>query len=196
MKVVLATKNKGKVKEFNHYLGHLGWTVVSMDEYPEIPEIIEDGLTFEANAVKKAVTVMQATGLPTLADDSGITVDVLDGRPGVYSARFAGHNAQDEENNQTLLRELSDVPDEQRTASFVCCIAYIAPDMDEALTFQGECKGVVLKAPQGGQGFGYDPLFFVPTEGKTMAELGVERKNEISHRAMALLEMKNFFQKH
>jgi len=196
MRVVLATKNKGKVKEFNKYLQEIGWEVISLDQFPEIPAIIEDGNSFSENAIKKATTVMLATGFTAIADDSGIIVDALDGRPGIYSARYAGENATDEENNLKLLAELQAVPDEARTAKFVTSIAFVSPDNNEPIVFNGECNGVILNAPIGDGGFGYDPLFYIPSEGQTMAELSLERKNQISHRAMALISMKKFFRTH
>jgi XTP/dITP diphosphohydrolase len=195
MQVVLATKNKGKVKEFNKYLQEIGWEVISLDQFPDIPAIIEDGNSFSENAVKKATTVMRATGLTAIADDSGIVVDALAGRPGIYSARFAGENATDKDNNLKLLTELHGVPDEARTAKFVASIAIVSPDNNEPIVFDGECFGKIVSTPAGDSGFGYDPLFYIESEGKTMAELSLERKNQISHRAKALLSMKKFFQK-
>ena len=191
MKVVLATKNEGKLREFKQSFQELGWELVSLDQVAEISDIIEDGTTFCENAIIKAKTVMQATGLPTIADDSGIVVDALNGKPGVYSARYAGAGATDEDNNKKLLEELADVPKELRTARFVCCLAYYNPNEKTPLTFEGECQGIIIDSPRGTNGFGYDPLFFVESENKTMAEIPVEQKNKISHRAKALNGMKN-----
>lgn len=194
MKVVLATKNKGKVKEFQQYLQSIGWEIISLDQFPEIQDIIEDGLSFAENAIIKAKTVASITGLPAIADDSGIVVDALDGRPGIYSARYAGEHATDADNNRKLLHELADIPESKRTAKFVSCIAYVSSEIEDPIVFEGECHGRILFELRGQGGFGYDPLFYLETEGMTMAEISLERKNQISHRAMALNSMKNFFE--
>ncbi|GAA4704870.1 XTP/dITP diphosphatase [Brevibacillus fulvus] len=184
-RVVLATRNQGKVKEFDRLLAPLGWEVVSVSAYPDAPEVIEDGDTFAANAIKKAQTISQILGLPAIADDSGLEVDALDGRPGVYSARYAGEHATDEENWQKLLRELEKVPNEKRTARFRCTLAFVQPGQPPLLA-EGKCEGVILREPAGTNGFGYDPVFFLPQRLCTMAQLPPEEKNRISHRAMAL----------
>ncbi|OEF98287.1 XTP/dITP diphosphatase [Desulfuribacillus alkaliarsenatis] len=193
MKVVLATQNKGKVREFKQSLQELGWEILSLDEFSDLPDIIEDGETFCENAIIKARVVMEVTGLPAIADDSGIVVDALGGQPGVYSARYAGEDATDAMNNKKLLEELKAVPPQERTAKFVSCIAYMDASDPEPILFEGECHGLIIDTPRGTEGFGYDPLFYIEEEGKTMAEVSLERKNEISHRAMALNGMKKFF---
>ncbi len=191
MKVVLASRNQGKIREFNQYLQEFGWEVVGVAQFADVPEVVEDGDTFAANAIKKAREVMLATGLPALADDSGIAVDALDGRPGVYSARYAGPAATDEANNCKLLNEMQGIEDERRGAKFVSCIAFITPEtLDHPQVFTGECQGYLLHEPKGEGGFGYDPLFYLPEEGMTMAEISLERKNQISHRAAALGKLK------
>jgi len=190
MKVVLASRNQGKIREFNSYLQKLDWEVIGVEQFPDVPEVVEDGETFADNAIKKAKEVMLATGMPALADDSGIVVEALDGKPGVYSARYAGIGATDEENNQKLLNEMKGIPNERRAAKFVCCIAFITPENPEQPElYIGECHGNLLHSPKGEGGFGYDPLFYIPSEWKTMAEITLERKNQISHRASALKKM-------
>ncbi len=184
-KLVIASKNIGKLKEFQSLLGGSSFNVVSLDEYPEIPEINETGSTFAENAIIKAEAVARYTGELSLADDSGLEVDVLDGRPGVYSARFAGVPSSDEANNQKLLEMLSSVPDEKRTARFRCVIAIAAPGVP-VQTVHGCCEGLITSVPSGTGGFGYDPLFYVPSLERTFAELSPEQKNKISHRAQAM----------
>ncbi len=161
-------------------------TLVTLDEagFGDL-EIIEDGDTFEANAIKKAVTVMQATGLPSISDDSGLCVDALNGAPGIYTARFAGEDATDDQNIAKLLSQLDGVDMPERTARFVCVIAVAVPGK-EPVTFRGECEGKILTEKRGMGGFGYDPIFYVEEYGKAMAELAPEIKNSISHRSRAL----------
>jgi XTP/dITP diphosphohydrolase len=183
--VVLATRNQGKVREFERLFAPLGWDVQSLAAYPDAPEVIEDGDTFAANAIKKAVTIAQSLGITAVADDSGLEVDALGGRPGVYSARFAGEDATDEENWRKLLTELKEVPLEKRTARFRCVLAYAEPDK-EPLIASGTCEGIILHEPAGTNGFGYDPVFFLPQRMCTMAQLDAEEKNKISHRAQAM----------
>ncbi len=185
-KLILATRNEGKVREIVALLAPLGVEVVSLAAYPEIPEVAEDGDTFVENALAKARTVMTYTGRLVMADDSGLEVDALNGAPGVHSARFAGEPRDDARNNQKLLHLLQGVPFEQRTARFRCVIALVAPDGTERIS-EGVCEGLIGFEPRGTGGFGYDPLFYVPDLGKTFAELDLETKNRISHRARALL---------
>ncbi len=185
MKIVLASRNQGKLQEFKALLASLPVEVASLQNYPEVPEVAEDGATFAENAVKKARAVAAATGLWALADDSGLEVDYLNGAPGVYSARFAGEGRDDRANNEKLLRLLAGVPPEKRTARFRCVVAVATPG-GEVYTAEGACAGVIAAEPRGNRGFGYDPLFFVPQLGKTFAELDPEVKNTISHRARAL----------
>lgn len=184
-KVVLATRNKGKVKEFNKLFAELGWEGISLDAFEGVPEVVEDGDTFEANALKKAVTISTYLNMPAVGDDSGLEVDALGGRPGVYSARYSGENASDEANWRKLLGELADVPDEQRTARFRCVLALVEPGR-EPVVAAGSCEGVIAREPKGTNGFGYDPVFYLPQQKKMMAELTSEDKNQISHRAMAM----------
>lgn len=184
-KLVIASKNIGKLKEFQSLLGGSSFNVVSLEEYPEIPEIRETGSTFAENAAIKAEAVAQYTGELSLADDSGLEVDVLGGRPGVYSARFAGVPSSDKANNQKLLEMLSSVPGEKRTARFRCVIAIAAPCVPTQLVY-GCCEGLIASVPSGTGGFGYDPLFYVPSLGRTFAELSPEQKNIVSHRAQAM----------
>jgi XTP/dITP diphosphohydrolase len=189
--LVFATRNAGKVVELRQLLP--GVFVLGVDEAAarlgrEIPDVDEDADTFAGNAIKKAREVSQATGLPALADDSGLEVDALGGAPGVWSARYAGSGG-DAANNAKLLVALAEVPPERRTARFraVLALADVAgPLGDEVITAEGSCEGVVLDAPRGNGGFGYDPLFLLPELGQTFAELGVGTKGERSHRARAM----------
>ncbi|WP_018130995.1 XTP/dITP diphosphatase [Effusibacillus pohliae] len=183
MKVVLATRNQGKVREFAQALSALGWMVEGLPE--TAPQVVEDGLTFEANARKKAEAAAAFLQAPVLADDSGLQVDALDGQPGVFSARYAGEDATDTANNLKLLQALEGVPAERRSARFVCVLALAQPNAPTVLA-RGECEGIILEAPRGEGGFGYDPLFFVPELQKTFAELSLEEKNRISHRTKAI----------
>jgi XTP/dITP diphosphohydrolase len=185
-KVLLATTNKGKQKEYSSMLGHLGFEVITLNDLePMAPDVEEDGLSFEENAVKKAKAYSQYYQMPTIADDSGLEVDALGGRPGVLSARYAGPKATDADNITKLLEELKNVPLNERTARFVCVIAYINGDLPPLIA-RGICSGLIGFEPKGAFGFGYDPVFYLPQYGKTMAELLPEEKNKISHRAQAL----------
>jgi XTP/dITP diphosphohydrolase len=185
LKVVLATRNAGKVREIEDILAPHGFEVISLQEFPEIGEIIEDGSTFKENAMIKATTVAGYTGLIALADDSGLEVDALDGAPGIHSSRFAGEEKDDQANNRKLLELISDIPAEQRTARFKCVVAIAEPDGWVHLA-EGSCEGIIINEPRGEGGFGYDPLFYVPDYDKTFAELDPAIKNKISHRARAL----------
>jgi XTP/dITP diphosphohydrolase len=184
-KLVVASRNEHKVKEIREILGGQPWEILSLADFPQLPEVVEDQDTFVGNALKKAKEIAASTGLLTLADDSGLEVDALDGRPGVYSARFAGPKATDGENNEKLLKLLADVPQEKRTARFRCVIAIAKPD-GWSTYVEGHCRGVIGYAPAGSGGFGYDPLFYVPSLEKTFAQLSPEEKNAISHRGKAL----------
>ncbi len=185
MKIVLATKNKGKYFELKKLLEQHGYEAVPLEAFSGIEAIAEDGETFRENAVKKAAYVCEKTGMMTLADDSGLEVDFLNGAPGVLSSRFAGEDGNDEANNQKLLSLLEGVPPEQRTARFRCVVAIAVPE-GWVYTAEGSCEGIILDKPRGSGGFGYDPLFFLPEYGKTFAELDLEIKNKISHRARAM----------
>ena len=182
---ILASKNKHKAEEINKILGD-GFKVITQEDagFGDI-DVIEDGKTFEENSIKKAEAIMKASNMPTIADDSGLCVDALDGAPGIYSARYAGEGASDQDKINKLLENLSDIPDEKRTACFVCVVSLSYPDK-ETLTFRGECKGRISKAPSGSGGFGYDPIFYLDEYKCTMADVGEKTKNKISHRANAL----------
>jgi XTP/dITP diphosphohydrolase len=189
MKIVLATGNQGKVRELKSILADFDIEILSLKDFPEIGEIIEDGTTFAENAIKKAREVTQATCLVALADDSGLEVDFLDGAPGIYSARFAGEGRSDLDNNQKLLGLLNDVPEDKRTARFRCIIAITTPCGD-VFTADGTCEGIVGREMKGDKGFGYDPLFYLPEHDQTFAELDLGLKNRISHRGRALAKAK------
>jgi len=182
--IVVATGNRGKLTELQSLLGPLGVEIKSMKDFPDLPEVVEDGSTFAENAAKKAVEVSRATGEIALADDSGLEVDHLGGAPGVYSARFAGEHKDDRANNEKLLALLEGVPPEKRTARFKCVVALAVPG-DRIYTAEGACEGVIGTAPRGEEGFGYDPLFIIPELGKTFAQLDLDTKNSISHRGKA-----------
>jgi XTP/dITP diphosphohydrolase len=184
-KLLLATGNNHKRQELQELLSGLKIQIVTLDDIEPLPEVEEDGFTFEENAIKKASVNASLSGLITLADDSGLAVDELDGKPGVYSARFAGVDANDEKNNQKLLALLNDVPEEQRTARFKCVIAICSPEGKTA-TVEGSCEGRIAMKPSGHQGFGYDPLFIPQGWKKSFAMLSAEEKNLISHRGKAL----------
>ena len=186
MKLVLATKNAGKVVEFRRILAEFGATnleVVGLDTFPEIGEIEETGKTFEENSLLKARTVCKLTGFAALADDSGICVDALNGAPGLYSARYSGMG--DEANNEKLLQELKDVPEEQRGAYFICVAAYVRPDGFEKVE-EGRFYGKIMHQIKGTGGFGYDPLFQPDGLNCSSAELSAEEKDAISHRGKAM----------
>lgn len=186
--VVIATKNAGKVKDFQQLFAPLDWEVRSLLDFPEIPEIIEDGHSFRENAAKKAEAIAAAFGKTVLADDSGLVVDALDGRPGIYSARYAGPDKDDQANNEKVLAELQGVPQEERTARFVCVIAVASPNKVTRY-YEGFCEGEIALRPSGENGFGYDPIFYVPELKKTMAELSPQEKNRVSHRAEAMKQL-------
>jgi XTP/dITP diphosphohydrolase len=188
--LVLATRNRHKVEELVALLGDLGITIHTLDEFPDAPEVIEDGDTCEANAVKKARAVADFTGLPAVADDTGLEVDALGGRPGVYAARYAGESATYEDNCRKLLRELVGVPREQRTARFLT-VAAIALPSDGVRVAQGTLEGVIAEETSGTLGFGYDPVFQILELGKTLAQLPADQKNAISHRAKAFIQAKD-----
>lgn len=191
MKIVLATRNRGKIKEIKEILS--GTEVLTLDDFPNLTMPPETGQTFRENALSKALFVAEKTNLPALADDSGLEVDALGGRPGVFSARYAGKDATDEENYLKLLGEMKGVAMEKRKARFRCVMALAFPDGEgTAFTFDGVFEGYIASEPRGKDGFGYDPVFFVPERNKTAAELTLEEKNAISHRARALRKLKEF----
>lgn len=184
MKILLATQNQGKVKELQEMLADARIDVLSLRDIPDWEDVEETGQTFAENAALKAHAAAERTGYIALADDSGLEVDALGGAPGVYSARYAGEPKDDEGNNNKLLQELKEVPDEERTARFRCALVIATPEGQEFLT-EGTLEGRILRAPRGHEGFGYDPLFSIPDFARTMAELTIVQKNKISHRAQA-----------
>jgi XTP/dITP diphosphohydrolase len=187
--IVLASNNAGKVREINQLLASEQIKVVTQKEF-NIPDAVEDGLSFVENAIKKARHASSLSGLPAIADDSGIEVDALNGAPGIYSARFAGANASDQENLEKLLQKLKDIPEEKRTARFQCLLVYMRHAEDPTpLICQGTWEGRILLEPRGENGFGYDPVFYVPTHHCSSAELPAEIKNSLSHRGQALQKL-------
>lgn len=186
MKVVLASNNTGKIREFNELLKNFSIELIPQSELG-VQEIEETGYSFIENALIKARHAARSTGLPALSDDSGLSVTALDGAPGIYSARYAGPNASAKDNINKLLTELKDVPEKNRSASFHCVIAFMLDEHDPIpLVCDGKWMGTILAEPKGEQGFGYDPVFYIPAEKKTAAELPLAIKNKISHRGMAL----------
>lgn len=191
--LVLATRNRHKGAELAAILAGLPVRIRTMDEFPDVPDVVEDGETCEANAVKKARAVSEATGLLAVADDTGLEVDALGGRPGVYAARYAGQQATYEDNCRKLLQELAGVPHDRRTARFVT-VAAVAEPSEKVQVTTGRLDGLITEAQVGEQGFGYDPVFYVPDLGKTLAELSSEEKNRISHRAKAFAQVRELLQ--
>lgn len=186
--IVLASNNPGKLREFAQILAP--WQLVPQSQF-QVPEVAETGLSFVENALIKARHAAQHSGLAAMADDSGIEVDALKGAPGIYSARFAGPGASDEDNNRYLLAQLKDVPESQRSARYHCVIVYLRTALDPMpLICQGSWEGMILSTPRGTHGFGYDPLFYVPMHQCTSAELSPEVKNQLSHRGQALRALK------
>jgi XTP/dITP diphosphohydrolase len=187
--LVLATRNRHKGEELAALLSDLGVTIRTLDEFPDAPEVVEDGDSCEANAIKKARAIAEFTGLPAVADDTGLEVDALGGRPGIYAARYAGEDATYEDNCRKLLRELAGVPRERRTARFLT-VAALALPLDGVRVAQGMLDGVITEEASGTSGFGYDPVFLIPGLGKTLAQLSADQKNAISHRAKAFAKMR------
>jgi XTP/dITP diphosphohydrolase len=187
--LVIATRNRHKGQELAALLCDLGVTIRTLDEFPDAPEVVEDGDTCEANAIKKARVIAEYTGLPAVADDTGLEVDALGGRPGVYAARYAGEGATYQDNCRKLLRELAGVPRERRTARFLT-VAAIALPSDGVSVAHGALNGMIAEEASGALGFGYDPVFLIPELGKTLAQLSPEEKNKISHRAKAFTKMR------
>ncbi len=188
MKMVLATKNRGKLREFQDIFEDLGLagdiSLSSLLDFPELPDAVENGSTFSENALIKA-RLAAKTGYISIADDSGISVNALGGAPGINSARYAGTSATDDDNNEKLLSELSGIPEGERTATFISFIALITPDGREEV-FEGSCDGLILESPRGDGGFGYDPIFLYPQIQKTFSEMTDSEKNKISHRRRAI----------
>ena len=193
-RVVMASSNPGKLREINQILGNLGMEVVPQSEF-DVPDADETGLSFVENSILKARHAAQLTGLPAIADDSGLEVDALNGAPGIYSARFSGPGATDEKNLQKLLDDLKDIPEAKRTARFQCLMVFMSHALDPTpLICQGTWEGHILFKPQGENGFGYDPVFYVPGENCASAELTPEVKNRLSHRGQALTKLLAAFQ--
>lgn len=192
--IVIATRNPGKAKEFAALFAEEGYQTKTLLDYPDLPDVEETGTTFEENARLKAETIAQILQQPVLADDSGLVVDALNGMPGIFSARFAGERKSDAANNAKLLHELTDIPDEKRTAHFHCTLVFAAPQKD-SLVVEADWDGRIGRIPKGDNGFGYDPLFIVPGFEKSSAELTSEEKNEISHRGMAVKELEKVWKK-
>jgi XTP/dITP diphosphohydrolase len=190
--LVIATRNRGKSAEIRSFLQDYAVDIKDLNDFGPIPEIVEDGQCFDDNAYKKASFTAKILGLPALADDSGLEVGALGGAPGVFSARYAGPNATDDENNAKLLQELTG--ESNRSARFRCVLSLAVPT-GFALTYEAQCEGSILEAPRGDHGFGYDPLFYYPPLAKTFAELSLEEKLGVSHRGRALLELRNEFDK-
>jgi XTP/dITP diphosphohydrolase len=195
MELVVASRNAGKLKEIRRLLEGQGIIVLGLENFQSAPEIEEDGATFEDNALKKAQNIASFTGLPCLADDSGLVVAALHGRPGVHSARFSGTDASDQSNNRKLLEEMAMVPANKRQAAFYCVMALCLPGA-KSRVFSGKVDGVILTREQGTGGFGYDPLFWLPDFDCTMAELPLDIKNQISHRGQALRQVVEYLSTH
>ncbi len=190
--LVLATRNEGKIAEFRRLFAGFGVEIRSLRNFGPIPPVEEDGKTFEENAVKKARFTARVLGIPAISDDSGLVVDALDGLPGVHSARYAGENATDEENNRKLLDAMEGIS--ERQARFMCVIALSVP-AGPTLIYEGSCEGRIAEKLKGNSGFGYDPIFFYPPLNKTFAELTPDEKNRVSHRGQALEELRTEFDK-
>jgi XTP/dITP diphosphohydrolase len=192
-KLLLATSNAGKIREYRLLLDNLGYEITTLAEQPITKAVTESRSSYEQNARLKAVTHAKLSQLITLADDSGLEVDALNGEPGIKSARFAGKAATDADRLIALLARLDGIPWERRTARFKCLIA-IATPAGQCQTCYGECPGIIALEPKGRNGFGYDPVFFLPEKGKTMAQLSLETKNQISHRALATQKARQILQ--
>jgi len=194
MEIVLATKNKNKIKEVKRIIKDKSISMLTIDDFPGCPEVEEDGTTFEANAVKKALAVAHYTGKPSLADDSGLEVYALNGAPGTLSSRYAGKEADDRKNVKKLLDEMHSVDEEKRGARFTCCVALAFPD-GMVKTFFGYIEGRIGKEPKGVRGFGYDPVFYPEGESRSFAEMSGEEKDALSHRGKALKELEKYLRK-
>ncbi len=190
MKIILATKNEAKIREINRIFSDLDVEFIGMDNYPGIPKVIEDGKTYHENALKKAKAVYQDTKMPVVSEDSGLEVDALNSDPGIFSARFSGSNASDEENITKLMHLIKNIPEEKRTAQFISVFCLI--HNQKVRYFAGEVKGKIITESRGNSGFGYDPVFIPEGYNKTYAELGEDIKNRISHRANAMKKLKKY----
>jgi XTP/dITP diphosphohydrolase len=190
--LVLGTRNVKKRQEIEEILGDLGLELRDLTAWPDAPDVIEDGATFEDNARKKATELARALGQWVLGEDSGLVVPALNGRPGVYSARYAGRQGDDEANNDRLLAELAPLPDDRRAAYYVCTAALADPSGEVRAVTEGRCHGVILRQRRGTGGFGYDPLFFIPEYHQTFGELTARVKHALSHRSRALERLRPF----
>ncbi len=195
MELFLATRNEGKIREIEELLKDCEISLTSLRDYPDAPDVVENGEAYRDNALKKARFFTGWTGKLTVADDSGLEVDHLKGRPGVFSARYAGDGGDDRENNRKLLRELKGIPREERGAVFRCVMALVTPWGDEEVV-EGECRGEIGLEERGQRGFGYDPIFVIPRYGKTVAELSMAQKNRVSHRGKALRKLKKVLKRY
>lgn len=194
MKIILATQNKGKIKEFREVFSEIGWEAIPISEVASLKEPEETGKTFEENAVNKALYYAKAISMPVLADDSGIIADVLRDRPGIYSARYAGVHGDDKANNRKLVEKLRNYKERERSGYYMCVIALVWPD-GKFITAQGKCEGLIRDFEEGENGFGYDPLFYLPDKKCTMAQLTLEEKNKISHRGKAIKKLVQMLRK-
>lgn len=192
--ILLATRNQGKVREIRELVKGLRVEFLCLEDVPPVPDVAEDGTTFEENALKKAREIAESSGMATLADDSGLCIDALDGRPGVHSARYAGEHATDEEKCARILNEMRNVQEDRRSARFICVLALATPDGEEML-FRGVCEGRITSELRGTEGFGYDPIFYFEQAGCTFAEMDRESKNDVSHRGRALREFAAYLEK-
>jgi XTP/dITP diphosphohydrolase len=192
LKIVLATRNRDKIREIKQVLDGLELEILTMDQIPQLTEVVEDGQTIEQNAFKKAKTVSDATQLLALADDTGLEVDYLGGQPGVYSSRFAGEGATYDENCNKLLELMKAVPEKQRSARFRCIMAIAGSGTTKLV--EGVCEGFITNEKQGTDGFGYDPVFYVPEYDQTFAEMPLVLKNKVSHRGLALKQARQILQ--
>jgi XTP/dITP diphosphohydrolase len=191
MEIVLATRNKKKVEEIKRVIGDMPVSVLTIDDFQECPEVKEEGVTFQENAVRKAMAVAQCTGKPSLADDSGLEVYSLSNAPGVFSSRYAGESATDRKNVEKLLHEMRSIVDDKRNARFVCCLALAFPN-GRVEIFSGQVEGRIGREPKGSRGFGYDPLFYPEGRNKTFAEMPADEKDTLSHRGKALRKFQEY----
>ncbi|MBE0427135.1 MAG: XTP/dITP diphosphatase [Nitrospirae bacterium] len=193
MEIVLATRNRKKIEEIKRITEGMPVSIYTLDDFPGCPEVEEDGVTFEENAVKKALAIAKCTGKHALADDSGLEVFALDGAPGVMSSRYAGDKADDKKNIEKLLNEMRPVKKDKRQARFVCCIALASPQ-GYIKTFYGYIQGIIGTEPKGSRGFGYDPIFYPESYKRTFAEMSNDEKDAISHRGRASMELKKYLE--
>ncbi len=194
--LIVASRNKGKVHEIKELLAGLPYKVTSLLDHPDLPDVVEDGKTYRANALKKAVEIARLTGQLTISDDSGLEVKALNNAPGIYSARFAGEGASEGARNQKLFKMLKDVPDSKRQARYRCVIAFVDGKGRQIAVVQGTCSGMIAREERGSNGFGFDPLFILRRYNKTFGELPPQLKAKISHRARALKKFRAIIEKY